>query len=1009
MGKKEGGRAISIGEECTRWKLTKSVFTIAVWRLLKCGGINGEAIGSDHSSSLDQLAQKAPKNATIIPDPTLNSTVEGAKLMSDVEERATLVVVLHKLLIGQPGIRPFLPFFLTEVLRLGISLELPSTVDDSAVLLGLVGSIYKVKAALESLEGVAVKEDSENGVAEAFGISQLTDTIALAKLKTSLQKFRLGDFGVTKEELAAIESSSAASVGIAAVSYYILSSLTHVADAVAAMSCEALLANTESFESDTYKQVFVHKSVADVASDLISILFSSKLINARKGGVDAEFIHSIPAAHGSLRDSIKHFAPRLRIDVNKVEISGKKKTSEATSAASPYSLLTSSLLSVLLSLWPNITDSYKRVTKILEFIRVEGKGSDVIGSNWEADIGESVRSLKDELQAAASKVAVTDNGRNEVLLSRDFSSAVETWRKLLAMELSVALAALAIRENAGKSSVQDAGKGPQTGDMPVADGNTKAGGKGTKGKDGSDKRKKEFVLGKGTEVVRRYIVAHLTEGGNGDSLDSGKMSVWSKDLDKLLNPSVPELKTLVSEIKKVVESNESRRLPKIAKGTRDFKPEQMAIREKAFGIIVSVFKRHGAVALDTPVFELRETLMGKYGEDSKLIYDLADQGGEILSLRYDLTVPFARYLAMNKVENMKRYHIARVYRRDNPAKGRYREFYQCDFDIAGAQYPSMIPDFEVLKVLTEMLDELDIGDYEVKLNHRKFLDGMLEICGVPSSKFRSICSAIDKLDKTPWEQVRKEMVEEKGLTAEVADKIGTLVQQRGSPLALLEELKREGSPFLDHSGSVAAMEELGTLFRYLKASKCINNIVFDLSLARGLDYYTGVIYEAVFKGTTQVGSIAAGGRYDNLVGMFSGKQVPAVGVSLGIERVFAIMEQQEQDRNKVVRTNQTEVMVVVLGRELTDVAIELVTELWAGKVKAEFVCIARAKLAKEITSALASGIPWMVIAGEDELKEGQVQLKNLEANEQTKIPRDRMVSELQKHLATSGQIPTVVQ
>ncbi|KAL3688210.1 hypothetical protein R1sor_014519 [Riccia sorocarpa] len=957
------------------------------------------------SSSLDQLAQKAPKNAVIVPDPSFqNSTPNGVERMSDVEERATLVVVLHKLLVGQPGIRPFLPLFLTEVLRLGVSLQLPSAADDSTVLLGLAGSIYRVKADLESLGEVAV--NSEDGVADGSGTVELTETISLAKLRTSLQKFGLGEFGVTKEELAAIESSSAASVGIAAVAYYTLSTLTPVADAVAAMSCEALLANTESFDSDMYKQVFVHKSVADVASDLISILFSSKLINARKGGVDAEFIHSIPVAHGALRDSIKHFAPGLRIDVNKVVFSRKKKPVEATSEASSHSLLTSSLLSVLLSLWPNISDSKKRMTTILEFISEESKGSHNTASSWESDIGESIASLKNKLQAIASKVAVIEDGRHEVLLSRDFSSAVETWRRLVAMELSAALAALAIRENAsaGKNSAQDVAREPQTGDK----GNSKAvpAGKGSKGKDGSDKRKKEFVLGKGTDIIRRYIVSYLSDGA---SLDSGEILVWSKDLDKFLNPSVPELKSLVSEIKKVVESNESRRLPKIAKGTRDFEPKQMAIREKAFGIIVSVFKRHGAVALDTPVFELRETLMGKYGEDSKLIYDLADQGGEILSLRYDLTVPFARYLAMNKVENMKRYHIARVYRRDNPAKGRFREFYQCDFDIAGAQYPSMIPDFEVLKVLTELLDELDIGDYEVKLNHRKFLDGMLEICGVPSSKFRSICSAIDKLDKLPWEQVRKEMVEEKGLTAEVADNIGPLVQQRGSPLKLLEELKKEGSPFLTHSGSVAAMEELGTLFRYLQASKCIHNIVFDLSLARGLDYYTGVIYEAVFKGTTQVGSIAAGGRYDNLVGMFSGKQVPAVGVSLGIERVFAIMEQQDKDRNKVVRTNQTEVMVVVLSRELTEVAIELVTELWAGKIKAEFVCIARAKVGKEITSALDAGVPWMVIAGEDELKEGQVQLKNLAANEQTKIPRDRMVAELKKHLAASGQLPTVVQ
>jgi histidyl-tRNA synthetase len=251
-----------------------------------------------------------------------------------------------------------------------------------------------------------------------------------------------------------------------------------------------------------------------------------------------------------------------------------------------------------------------------------------------------------------------------------------------------------------------------------------------------------------------------------------------------------------------------------------------------------------------------------------------------------------------------------VYRRDNPAKGRYREFYQCDFDIAGSDYPQMVPDFEVLKVLTELLDELDIGDYQVKLNHRRLLDGMLEICGVPATKFRSICSAIDKLDKLDWKDVKKEMVEEKGLSEETAEEIGKLVDMKGEPMAILEKLEREGSPFLENAGSKSALKELGTLFHYLQNANCLHRISFDLSLARGLDYYTGVIYEAVFKGSTsssseagqvtQFGSIAAGGRYDNLVGMFSKQPVPAVGVSLGIERVFAIMEQQLQAGSRQV-------------------------------------------------------------------------------------------------------------
>ncbi|KAF2984831.1 hypothetical protein EK904_014648, partial [Melospiza melodia maxima] len=300
-------------------------------------------------------------------------------------------------------------------------------------------------------------------------------------------------------------------------------------------------------------------------------------------------------------------------------------------------------------------------------------------------------------------------------------------------------------------------------------------------------------------------------------------------------------------------------------GTRDFGPKEMAIRERAFKAIISCFKRHGAEVIDTPVFELKETLTGKYGEDSKLIYDLKDQGGELLSLRYDLTVPFARYLAMNKITNIKRYHIAKVYRRDNPAmtRGRYREFYQC-------------------------------------VNDRRILDGMFAVCGVPDSKFRTICSSVDKLDKVPWEEVRSEMVGEKGLSPEAADRIGEYVQLHGG-LDLIEQLLQD--PQL--SQNKVAKEGLGDmklLFEYLTLFGITGKISFDLSLARGLDYYTGVIFEAVLlqqdhehlEEPLSVGSVAGGGRYDGLVGMFDakGRKVPCVGVSIGIERIFSILEQR---------------------------------------------------------------------------------------------------------------------
>ncbi|OWM65473.1 hypothetical protein CDL15_Pgr009063 [Punica granatum] len=511
-----------------------------------------------------------------------------------------------------------------------------------------------------------------------------------------------------------------------------------------------------------------------------------------------------------------------------------------------------------------------------------------------------------------------------------------------------------------------------------------------------NKKKKKVALGKGTAVVVQLIKDRFQRiGGNAvDSVDIVEKSV--EDLLLSFDTKGRQFDVLLKTLKDILESNESRRLPKLPKGTRDFAKEQMAIREKAFSIITEVFKKHGATALDTPVFELRETLMGKYGEDSKLIYDLADQGGELCSLRYDLTVPFARYMAMNGLTSMKRYQIAKVYRRDNPSKGRYREFYQCDFDIAG-QYARMQPDSEVIKIMTELLDKLNIGEYVVKLNHRKLLDGMLEICGVPPEKFRTICSSVDKLDKQSFDQIRKEMVEEKGLTPEMADGIGEFVKKKGRPLELLSELQQKGGKFLGNEGSVQALDDLEILFKALEKAKCIDRVVFDLSLARGLDYYTGVIYEAVFKGVTQVGSIAGGGRFDNLIGMFGSKPVPAVGVSLGIERVFAIMEQNQKDQNQTIRATETQVLVGFLGEDL-HLGTELVNEFWEANVKAELMLSKR--VMKHIDHAKDSRIPYLVLVGEMELNKGVVKLKDIEAAKEEVIPRTQMVEEVKKRLLT---------
>ena len=448
--------------------------------------------------------------------------------------------------------------------------------------------------------------------------------------------------------------------------------------------------------------------------------------------------------------------------------------------------------------------------------------------------------------------------------------------------------------------------------------------------------------------------------------------------------------------------------------------KDMVIRDRIFNTIIDVFKRHGAVTIDTPVFELRQILSGKYGEDSKLIYDLSDQGGEICSLRYDLTVPFARWLAMNpQIQSIKRYHIAKVYRRDQPAmmKGRMREFYQCDFDIAGA-YDRMVPDAEIIRIVCEVFGEKGLGwtsakggGFTVKLNHRGVLDGVFQVCGVPQEKIRSISSAVDKLDKSPWAEVRKEMVDEKGLTEDVADKIWEFVQRKGGK-DVLDGLKKDEKAMANES-LARGLEDIELLLNYLEAFGVLNMVEFNLSLARGLDYYTGVIYEVVTEGSAPpsvtghskaksakkigefdedrsndpsvgVGSVAAGGRYDELVGMFSGKkQIPCVGISFGVDRIFSITKSRmEADKNTPsVRPTEVDVYVMAFGGKdftgLLPERMQVAKMLWDAGIKAEFAYKQKPKLPAQFSAAEKNGIPFAVILGEDEQAQGKVKIKEM--------------------------------
>lgn len=442
------------------------------------------------------------------------------------------------------------------------------------------------------------------------------------------------------------------------------------------------------------------------------------------------------------------------------------------------------------------------------------------------------------------------------------------------------------------------------------------------------------------------------------------------------------------------------------KGTRDIGPEAMSVRENAFAVIKGVFQRHGAVAIDTPVFERREVLQNKYGEDSKLIYDLSDdmtsEAGEKLSLRYDLSVPFARYIATHNVRNIKRYHVAKVYRRDQPAmdKGRFREFYQCDFDIAGA-YPTMIADAEVVTVLCEMFDALAavspyharyLDSYRIKLSSRRVLDAVFRVCRVPDPLLRPICSAVDKLDKEPWDVVRCEMLE-KGLEADAADRIRSYVELAGEPRAILAKL-RSDEPLVALCGDV--LKDMELLFDYLDCmGGALQRVSFDLSLARGLDYYTGVIFEAVLDSPKfKVGSIGAGGRYDNLVGMFRKNSIPCVGCSLGIERIMNIMVRAAEDEAKSmkrkIRANCSMVMVATVGKKTMNERLKLCKELWAAGVNTEFCYNQNWNVGKQLASALDKGIPLLAVIGEDEIRDGMVCLKDLGRESESKVRREKL-------------------
>lgn len=412
-------------------------------------------------------------------------------------------------------------------------------------------------------------------------------------------------------------------------------------------------------------------------------------------------------------------------------------------------------------------------------------------------------------------------------------------------------------------------------------------------------------------------------------------------------------------------------------------------------------------------------MIEKYGEDARLIYNLDDQGGGICSLRFDLTVPFARWLAMNNFTQVKRYQIAKVYRRDQPAiaRGRLREFYQCDFDIAG-NYDPMIPDAEILHIIIEVFDALEL-DVTVRINHRRILDGLFAAAGVPDEKIRLISSAVDKLDKISWADVKREMVDEKGLADEVADQIGEYVRRCGDIDEMLQFLKSD-SRLVANENIKAGLDDMTLLASYLEAFSVSNRVSFDLSLARGLDYYTGVIFEVINKSSNRVGvlapskeeipsaelrsdsreqasqvgvgSIAAGGRYDNLVGMYVKNPIPCVGISFGVDRIYTILETQREKAPALLK-REVDVYIIAMGGKGPDGLLlermKVAGQLWKAGIRAEFAAKVKPRLPSQFNAAKDMAIT--IILGQDELTGGQVRLKALKAGDNEK-DRGQLVS-----------------
>ena len=415
----------------------------------------------------------------------------------------------------------------------------------------------------------------------------------------------------------------------------------------------------------------------------------------------------------------------------------------------------------------------------------------------------------------------------------------------------------------------------------------------------------------------------------------------------------------------------------------------MLLRRALIERFRTVFERHGFEPIDTPALEHLEVLTGKAGENEKLMYHFLDHGDRPVGLRYDLTVPLARFVANHQNDvamPFKRYHIAPVWRAEKAQRGRFREFWQCDADIVGSA--SVLADAEAISIVGEILDSVGLPQYSISISHRKLLEGLARVAGVPAELAPTVYRAVDKLHKIGADRVTAELTAA-GVSQDAANGLIELIDEGGDNSSVLE---RVGEQVAGDPEANEAVESLKALFGALTAiSPGSDGFKLDLTLARGLDYYTGIVYEATVD-EPKIGSVSGGGRYDGLIGMFSGRDIPATGISIGLERIVEVAEEFQ-----LLPDHSTVADAMVLHQETTVAAAAGVARLLreAG-LNIDFSVIGKRGFGDQLKYAERRGIPIAVIVGPDEMDRGAATVKHLPSGEQDSVEIVDLVQHLRQ-------------